>query len=470
MKIAEILKCTKGRLISGDSNTEAASDRFSTDSRSLKKGDLFVALKGANFDGNDFVAQALRRGAIGAVISNHVLCNKYYVRKSVIHVTDTTAAYGAIANYHRMRFAVPVVAVTGSNGKTTTKDMMSHVLSGRFKVLKNEGTKNNNIGVPETLLKLNKGIDIAVLELGMNHPGEIKTLSGIARPSAGVVTNIGESHLEFLDGLENVYKAKKELLGSLPCGAAAIVNGDDRLLSRFRAKRLEVVTFGFGRHNNFRASNAKWEDGQWRFMVNERHPFELNMLGGHNIYNALAAIAAASYFKVHWADIQRRIAAFRQTSAMRLAINRIGGIEFINDAYNSNPLSMRCAINSLLDYEAKGKRFLISGDMLELGSRARRFHAAVGELAAQSGVDFLFTIGDLSRHTAAAALARGMKEKNAVMCRTHKDAACLLRRLVKKGDVVLIKGSRAMRMERVMDYFAKSPLLQTPNSKLRTLN
>ena len=464
MRISEILKCTKGLLISGDPNAEIDIGKLSTDSRSTREGGLFIAIKGKIFDGNNFIGDAFKKGAAGAVVSSWhpghtrtrhpALCRVPGCQGvPIIKVKNTTKAYGEIAGCHRARFNIPVVAVTGSNGKTTTKDMIAHILSGRLNVLKTEGTRNNHIGVPETLIRLKKGVDAAVIEMGMNHAGEIRYLCGIARPSAGVVTNIGESHLKFLGRVENIYKAKMELLDSLPDGAAAILNGDDRFLSGFRTKRLKIITFGLDGHNVFRASSVKCKNGLCSFSLNGKRRFELRLLGRHNIYNALAAAAVSSYLGIGLGHAARRLAEFKGSSGQRLGTKKISGIEFINDSYNSNPLSMRCAIDSLSGYATGGKKFLISGDMLELGRLARSFHAEAGEFAAKAGIDFIFTIGALSRHTLRAALSSGMNRTSAFVCKNHADAALALRRLAKRGDVVLVKGSRAMRMEKVIETF-----------------
>jgi UDP-N-acetylmuramoyl-tripeptide--D-alanyl-D-alanine ligase len=464
MKVREIVGAAGGKLVSGAQDLDVAPSRFSTDSRTIKKGDLFVAIEGPNFDGNDFLDDAFRKGAIGAIVSRSARDafrrdkrpgrekRPDHERRVIIRVKDTTRAYGAIAHYHRMQFRIPLIAVTGSNGKTTTKDMIWHILSGRYNVLKNEGTRNNHIGLPQTLLALKEATDIAVVELGMNHMGELAYLGTIAEPSIAVLTNIGPSHLEHLGSLGNVFKAKTELLRSLPAGAVAVLNGDDELLSRYRTTRLKAVTFGFGRNHDFRASHVKLVGRRWAFLVNGRHPFELNMLGRHNIYNALAAIAVSAHFVRDFSYMRERLLTFK-ADEMRLRIKRLSGVEFMNDAYNSNPLSMKCALSALLDYGTKGRRFVVSGDMLELGRAAKEYHARTGELIAKSKVDFLFTVGRLSQQTARAALRAGMKEENVKRCMTHEDAALLLKRMARPRDVVLVKGSRAMQMEKVIERF-----------------
>ena len=456
MKASEIVRVTNGKLISGRSDFDIAPHRFSTDSRAIKQGCFFVALRGPNFDGNDFVAAAFRRGASGAIVSSlSTIRYPLYADKVIIKVNDTAKAYGAIARHHRRLFDIPVIAVTGSNGKTTTKDMIAHLLSGKFSVLKNDGTKNNHIGVPETLLKLKKSVDLAVLEIGMNHLGEIGYLSLLARPSIGVITNIGPSHLEHLRSLDNVFRAKKELLKRLPSNGLAVLNGDDEFLSRVVTRRLKLITFGLGPRNDISASRVRFDKGVWNFLVNGRYPFRLNLLGRHNIYNALSAIAVSAHFGLGFSYMAGRLSRFKESSGIRLVVKKISGIRFIDDSYNSNPLSLRCALETLLECETTGKRFLVTGDMFELGRMARSFHADIGAVVARSKIDYLFTIGRLSEGTRREAVRRGMQETHARRCSGPLEAANLLRRLAGPDDVVLVKGSRVMRMEKVIDEFKK---------------
>ena len=476
MKVGDIVKATGGVLLRGDPAREVSPRAFSTDSRTMRRGGIFIALKGPNFDGHDFIAEAFRKGATGVIVSKHIRdtslreimqlrekcpghetprrkkCPDHETHTCIIKVADTAKAYGAIARYHRMRFDIPLIAVTGSNGKTTTKEMIARILSRRFDVLKNDGTKNNHIGVPETLLALAEGTDVAVLELGMNRLGEIRYLAGIAQPSIGVITNIGPSHLEFLGSLGNVFKAKRELLERLPRGALAVINGDDPFLAKARAERLRLITFGLGPRNDFRATDLRADRRGLAFRVNGRHQFRLNLLGVHNVYNALAAIAISAHFKMGFPAMRAALAPFAGC-AMRLTAQGVGDIVFLNDAYNSNPLSMRYALDALSDYETTGRRFIVAGDMLELGDKARPFHAQMGELVARSRVDYLLTIGRLSNEMSRSAIRAGMGPVRVRGCRTHADAARALKALARPRDVVLVKGSRQMEMEKVIERF-----------------
>lgn len=420
---------------------------ISTDTRTIRRGGIFLALRGANYDGNCFIEDAFAGGAIGAIAERAA---KVPPGRFLVRVKNATSALQDIAAYHRSKFHIPVVAVTGSNGKTTVKDMIWGVLSSRYDVLRNDGTKNNHIGVPQTLLKLSRRHDICVVELGTNHKGEIRLLAGIARPTVAVVTNVGPSHLEFLGDLEGVLKEKRDIFTAFHNGAKglAIINGDDPFLKRIRSRTFKIKTFGLDAGNDLAARITRKGCSKIAFTVNGAECYELNLLGEHNVYNALAAIAVAKEFRVDAASISRSLARFR-SSGMRLDLKKVNGFRIINDAYNSNPLSMREALNAMRPFPAVSK-WVVSGDMLELGSAAAALHRAAGEMIARSGIRGLVTIGELSRHTLAGAREGGMDRRALWHCSTHDEIAGLLRRVVRKGDVVLIKGSRGMKMEKVL--------------------
>ncbi|MCX5680578.1 MAG: UDP-N-acetylmuramoyl-tripeptide--D-alanyl-D-alanine ligase [Candidatus Omnitrophica bacterium] len=366
MKVKEIVKVTRGRLLSGDPDKEIDLSKVSTDSRSVKKGEFFVALKGANFDGDRFAGEALCKGAIGAVTA---LCftgrNLQLKGKIIIQVKDTTKALSDIASAHRKKFKIPVIAITGSNGKTTVKDMTAAVLSTRYNVLKNEGTKNNNIGLPQTLLKLDKKHGACVVELGTNHKGEIRELS--------VITNVGPSHLEFLQDSEGVYRAKREILDSFKDKYGTVVlNGDDKYLARIKEKNFRIVRFGFDGGNDYAAEILGTGKNKISFSVNSGEVFAINSLGIHNVYNALAAISIARLMKVPYRSIERSLAGFKP-AGMRMTSEVARGIDIINDSYNSNPLSMSAALEALESYPAFS-RWVVFGDMLELGDKSEYFH------------------------------------------------------------------------------------------------
>lgn len=453
MLISEILKATKGKLLSGDEGRDIDLCLISTDSRTIKSGEFFLPLKGDNFDGEAFVDDALKKGAIGAFVQRTSgpigpEGRRHCSDRIIIEVKDTLQALHDIARRHRRKFNIPVIGVTGSNGKTTVKEMVAKVLSSRFNVLKNEGTKNNHIGVPQTLLKLNSSHAICVLEMGTNHRGEIRILCDIAKPTVAVITNIGPSHLEYFKDLKGVFNAKKEIFESLNRDSLAVLNGDDRYLSRVTGTAFRIRRFGFNDNNDFKASRFSVENNMIKFYVNDRSPFILKLLGIHNVHNALAAIAVGEFFHLDYEIIKKELAEYSPPS-MRLNISDIGGLSVIDDAYNSNPLSMKCALETIKEYPAPA-RWVVSADMLELGGKEKEFHRSMGEVIANMSFEGLITFGNLSRHTSSAALERGMLKNRVWHCDSHEEIAILLRRIAKSGDVVLIKGSRAMKMEEVI--------------------
>lgn len=448
MQISEILKVTKGRLILGDPETDIDLATISTDSRTIKEKEFFLPLKGSNFDGEEFIEDAFKKGAIGTFTTDYGPWSMVH-GKIIIKVRNTTDALQRIAHHHRMKFKIPVIAVTGSNGKTTVKDMIAKVLLSKFNVLKNEGTKNNHIGVPQTLLKLNSAHNICVLEMGANHKGEISLLADIARPGVAVITNIGPSHLEFLKDLEGVFNSKKEIFKFLGREELAILNGDDEYLSLVKDKKFKIVRFGFNSLNDFRASRISTEGGTIKFFLNDRSSFILNLLGVHNVYNSLAAIAVAHQFEMSYESISEGLYEYTSTS-MRLNVKNIGGLVVIDDAYNSNPLSMKCALESIKDYPANA-RWIVSADMLELGGREKDFHTMIGESIAKFGFDGLVTFGSLSQHTSSRALECGMRKDRVWHCSTREKCAEILQKIAKEGDCILVKGSRAMMMEEVIE-------------------
>ena len=451
--ISEILKAINGKLLTSSAIAQARS--VSIDSRTIRKSELFIAIKGKNYDGHTFIANAFKNGACGAIVSSKYRPPSHVKRlvsgssRFIISVTDTIRALGEIARFHRNRFDIPVAAVTGSNGKTTTKEMIGDILRNKWLPLGNSGTQNNLIGVPLTLLELTGKHKSAVIELGMNKPGEIKALARIARPNIGVITNIGPAHLEKLESLQAVYRAKRELLDFLGRGDIALLNNDDAFLGRFRKKDLKILTFGINTKSDFRAKDIKKEGKGWRFTVNGNSYF-IPLSAYHDIYNALAAISVGTLFNVN-AEEMKDILNNYAPLEKRMARSIFNGIEFIDDTYNSNPLSMESAIRTLTDCRAKGKKILISGDMLELGKKTRYYHNRIGRLVARSEINNFIGVGKLTRNSFLAAKRNGMK--NAWFCSSKEEAAVLLRKIVRPDDVVLVKGSRATQMEEVIKCF-----------------
>jgi len=425
----------------------------SIDTRTIKKGDIFFAIKGKKFDGHDFVKEAFLKGASKAVVQKLPKGSSSY-RKHLIKVKDTITALGIIARTHRLKFNIPVVAITGTNGKTTAKDITAHVLSAKYNVLKNESSKNNLIGLPLTLLKLTKKHDIAVVEMGMNRLGEIGMLSRIVIPKIGVITNIGPSHLEFLGTLKNVFAAKSELLKHLPRDGTAILNKDDYYLSGIQKKPYTKICFGIENPCDFQATNLSRFKNIWSFRINGGSDvFQSSLLGKHNIYNALIAISVARKFDIDYETIKKQSCSYKQKCPMRLEHKKLRGLEVLDDSYNSNPLSMECAINTLINYTSDGKKIIVSGDMLELGKNAEKMHEEIGRSIASNPIDTLITVGKLSKFVSKGAKRAGMNRM--YHAHSHRDAAEFLCKITKPGDVVLVKGSRGAEMEKIIQYLSE---------------
>ncbi len=444
-KIAELVKATGGKLTCGKKGIMLKG--LSTDSRSIKEGEAFIAIKGDNFDGHDFIAEAIKKGA-GCIIGDKV--TKFAI--ACIKVKNSTKALGDIANYHRRKFRIPAIAVTGSNGKTTAKDMIAWVLGKDSRVLKNEGTKNNKIGLPLTLLRLNHEYQVAVLEIGTNHFGEVAYLSKICEPNIGIILNIGPSHLEHLKDHDGVFKEKITLINKLKNPAIGILNADDILLNKRltqNTKKPFILSFGIKEKSDFNASGIKYNSSGLEFYVNCKNRFTLNTLGAHNIYNALAAIAVARIMGMGYNDIAARLAEFSFPQG-RLNFIKLKNISFIDDTYNSNPLSLSSALEALDKLEPKGRKIFVMGDMLELGEKEESLHQKAGSQAAQV-CDAFISVGVLSKLAAEAAKKRGLSPDKIFTCETSTEAKDILfnKLDLRENDVVLVKGSRRMKMEEI---------------------
>lgn len=431
----------------------------SIDSRRIREGELFVALRGERFDGHDFVPDAIRKGAWGALVERSSFEQRFSSLgglQNILPVEDTLFALQEMSSTHRKKFTFPVVGVTGSNGKTTTKEMLASILLQQGPVLKNEGNLNNHIGVPLTLLKLNRSHCSAVIEMGMSAPGEIDLLARIASPTVGVITNIGPAHLEFFGSMDNIAEAKGELLARLPHDAVAVLNADDpfldRLQSRFGGR---TVTFGVRNRADVSASEVRQDREGSDVTIaaaGSSTGVRLRAAGVHNVSNALAAAATAIALGMPLDAVKRGLEDFTPVS-MRSEVKDVEGRTMLADYYNANPASMEAAIETLISLAAGGRSIALLGDMLELGSAADEAHRAVGRIAARSGVDTLITCGTLAKGIAEGALAEGMKKDRVFGAETHAEAAGLLKKLSRPGDVVLIKASRGMKMEKILEDF-----------------
>lgn len=421
----------------------------STDTRSIPKGSLFIALKGERFDGHRFLKEAAEKGAAAVIVSDPSAAESLPEEVSVISCGDTLKALEGLAHFHRMRFSIPVVAVTGSNGKTTTKNLTAALLSAKYQVCRTEKNFNNEIGLSKTLLSLTDKDGAAVVEMGMRGAGQIAELCRIASPTVGIITNVGPSHIGILGSMENIAAAKRELVEALDEKGTAILNDDDPFVAAMVPYvKGHVVGYGVDGSHTVQASRIRYEEDATRYMCacfDEVFPVHLHLLGIHNVYDALAATAAARILGVNVKKIQKALSLF-EGEAQRQTILHIGGAVVMDDSYNANPLSMEMAFRSLKQMKGK-RRILVLGDMAELGAFAEEYHRKMGRMAAAMGFDKLIAVGPLSRLLAKEAVKGGLTDAASVD--TPEEAAALLAQSAGEGDLVLIKGSHSMEMDRV---------------------
>ncbi|MBP3217891.1 MAG: UDP-N-acetylmuramoyl-tripeptide--D-alanyl-D-alanine ligase [Lachnospiraceae bacterium] len=456
--LRDLLNATKGRLAGSFSNLEQPVTGALSDNRKIEGGEVFFAYIGEKIDAHRFVPAALEAGAAGVVVSQipeELRDDKFYCV-----VEDTMLAAGDLARWYRAQFNIPVLAITGSVGKTTTKEMTAAVMARHFNTLKTEGNLNNNIGLPRTLLRLNHEIEAAVVEMGMNHRGEISYLTGIGRPTTAIITNIGEAHIGNLGSKENIFKAKCEIFEGLQPGGAAILNGDDEYLITLRNHPEQVpnspklIYVGEAPDCDYQAVNIHDEYAD-HLEFTARTPqgeYEVTVPapGRHLIYAALTAMAAGFLHGVPAQEILDGIRDF-QSARMRMEIRQLpGGIQLINDTYNANPQSMKSALNALSHLEA-GSRIAVLGDMFELGELEEELHRGVGRHAASLNLNALVAVGK-----AAAAYLADEAEKSGMQqvyrCADKEEAKEVLRNLVKPGSAFLCKASRGMALEELSAF------------------
>ncbi len=460
INIEKLVKVIKGKVL--QKNKRKTVKNISIDTRKLKKGDLFIALKGENFDGHNFVGEAIKKGASGVVISQVPLSfdsiiwkKNNYSNLLVIKVDDTLLALQEIAGYYRKMFDCLVIGITGSNGKTTTKEMIFSILKRKFSVLATEGNLNNQIGLPLTLLKLEKKHRICVLEMGASNIGEIARLAQISSPQIGLITNISNAHLESFGSLKNILSGKMELINALPAKkGVAILNIDNVKLRRILETnkiKCKWLSFGVKNRGHIYATNIKNLSYGIEFKLHikdKQEKIRLPMLGIVNVYNALAASAVGCNLNMDISLIKQTLENFSPVP-MRMEKLFFKDIEVINDAYNANPVSMKNAIGTFSGRPSAGKKILILGDMLELGKDAVKEHRKTGKIAAKA-CDILFTIGDLAAFTAQEARKFGMKKGNIFVFKDRKKLTFELKKIIQKKDMLLFKASRAMKLEEVV--------------------
>jgi UDP-N-acetylmuramoyl-tripeptide--D-alanyl-D-alanine ligase len=453
----DVASWTGGKLLRG--SPEARLAGASIDSRAVAAGQLFVAIVGPNHDAHGFLPQAAA-GAAGLLIERgRELPGEIAPDLPVVAVDDTTRALGALARGHRADFCGPVVAITGSNGKTTTKEMCAAILSVATPCLKNAGNLNNHFGLPLTLLRRSAADASIVVELGMNHRGEIAELVEIARPSVGVITNVGTAHIEHLGSSEEIALEKGDLVAGLARDAVAVLNADDpRVAAQANRTAARILRFGSGRDADVRAENPTCVDERgWKFDLatpSGRVPVEIAGLGETAWKNALAAAAGALAAGASLDHVATGLARHRPVAGRLARVELPGGALLIDDSYNANPQSMEVAMRLLAEISERSRRFVVVGDMGELGDTARAAHRQTGRLAAELGIDFLFAVGERADDVAAGARDAGMAPERIRIGRDCDDVAGELNTLLAGDDCVLVKGSRAMRMERVVEFLA----------------
>lgn len=439
MKIEEILNATKGKLICGDINEKC--ENFKRDTREIENGDVYIALKGERFDGNDFYLDAINRGAKTCILSKDV---EPYKDVNIIKVEDTTKALQDIAKYKRSLYDIPVVAVTGSVGKTSTKDLIASVVSQGYNTLKTQGNLNNTIGLPLTVLAL-KNEEAMVVEMGMNQFGEISKLTNIAKPTIAVITNIGTAHIGNLGSRENILKAKLEILEGLQ-GNTVIINNDNDLLHKWATEnenKYNIITYGIENESNFMAKDIKLFENKSEFYYQNKL-VEVPVGGEHFILNSLCAIAVGNALKIPLDKIINGIANF-ELSKKRMEMNTSKeGAIVINDTYNANYDSMKAAIKYLKEIKNR-RKIAILGDMLELGDYSKELHKKVGE-EIDNNIDILITVGKEAEN-----IANNAKAKEIFMFKTNDEAILKLKEIILKNDAILVKASNGMHFNEIVN-------------------
>lgn len=443
MDVNEILKITKGKLICGDEYAECKN--FSNDSRNIKKGDTYVAIKGEKFDGNDFYMDAIKNGATICIVDKEV---KPSIESSIIQVEDTLKALQKIATYKRSLYNIPVVAITGSVGKTSTKDLIASVVSEKFNTLKTQGNHNNEIGMPLTVLSLNNE-NAMVVEMGMDHLGEISRLTNIAKPTIAVITNIGTSHIGILGSIENILKAKLEILEGLQ-GNTVIINNDDKLLHKWAKENKEkynIITYGIKNESMYMAKDIKLLENTSEFYLNGEL-IKVPVGGEHFVLNTLCAIAVGETLDISIKDIKNGVQKLKLSkNRMEIEESKTGAM-VINDTYNANYDSMSAAVKYLKNIKNK-RRIAILGDMLNLGEYSKKLHSDIG-LEVDDKIEVLITVGNEAKY-----IAQNSKAKEIFSFDSNIDAINRINNIMSKNDVILVKASNGMHFKEITDAICK---------------
>ncbi len=420
---------------------------ISTDTRSLKKNQVFFALSGNRFDGHRFVDIAFERGALFCVVQEEFLSAGNTEARPLMVVDNTLTALQQLAAIHRQKFNIPLLALTGSNGKTSTKEMVAHILGGKYRVLKTEGNLNNHIGCPLTLLNLNEHHQAAVIELGSNHPGEIGLLADISQPNMALITNIGRVHMAYFKSLQEVAEEKLSLFERVKKEGTIYQNLDDPMVSAYRLQSgVKRVTYALNRDADLRGKIRHVNVfGQALLEING-YRIELQVPGIHMAQNAVAASAVAFSMGFTLPEIAEALHDFR-ASRQRMEISERDGLRIINDAYNANPVSMKAAFTTISNMKPAGRIFLVLGDMLELGEKSAQWHGQVLREALDMNPEAIVLLGDQMRRA-----AEQESSPKIIPCRSHQEAASRLKEMLKQGDLLLLKGSRGIAVEKILDY------------------
>lgn len=452
--IQAVLEATGGQLLRGNPATPLRG--ITIDSRRLQPGEAFVAIRGRRLDGHGFIEEAAHNGASCLIVSHVPVSTNGSSALPMVLVEDTTVALGDLARYHRRRLNPPVVAITGSCGKTTTKELIAHLLGGPDGVLKTTGTQNNQFGVPLTLLRLTPEHRIAIIELGSNHPGEIAYLASIAEPNAAVITNIGPVHLEFFGSLMGVLKEKLSLLDAVAANGCVVLPGDQLDVCLEAPSHVlpttRVVTFGSSDRCDIQAMDVQTAAaGMHMRLRDQANQWLVPLVGYHNVENALGAIACAWAMGVPLSVCKERLTTF-QPVPLRSQLVQCRGLTILNDCYNANPLSFARALEALRDLQVR-RRIAIVGDMLELGEFAPSAHQAIGRLATQLNIDRVIAVGEFAEH-----VAQGVRQEHSDNVSIYRSVQELIERLpdvLEQGDGLLIKGSRRLNLEQVTDFLVQ---------------
>lgn len=473
----EIIRATGGSLIQGSLGQRVMG--ISTDSRTVGKDNLFIPLVGERYDGHAFIKNAVDKGAAGILVQRGREGDTSGIPDHVyiISVGDTLSAYGDIAGSWRNRFDIPVIAVTGSSGKTTTKEMVASITELSKTVLKNKGNLNNLVGLPLTLLEMNSDHEVAILEMGTNRPGEIARLTAIARPYVGIITNVGPAHLEGLKSLEGVREEKGALFSVMEQKGVAVVNCDDTAVvaaaESWRGKR---ITFGMNKDAYVHAEEVTQKGASGLHFIlaigEENREVSLPVLGMHNVYNALAAAACSCSLGIDFEDICRGLTTFMQVDGRMELHSLMNGTYLIDDTYNANPSSVQEALRALKELKGTYRSIVIFGDMLELGDGTEEIHEEIGRYMAETAVDTIFLRGDLSQRVASGAKKNGFSGDRIFFIDDPVETATHVKSYLKEGDWVLIKGSRRMKMEEVstaiIDLCGEKRKRKNPNMRVES--